>query len=199
MLLETFLFGHQISLVVNDNKTPFSTNNLNDVRHVLGVLNDMSMDKNYDEYDKQILVLNNACEILNNVASETCDENIQPKLTFLSEQITLQTLSKEIYRYSANTMILSSLLYTISPQAYKFLRSSNVLILPNPNTIKTVCDSDLIDPTVQERQMFLKYAQNQFQFLSQHENNMILLFDEIHIKPFLDYKAGNIQPENVSH
>lgn len=191
LLIETFLFGHKISLAVNDNKTPFNTNSLNEVRDVLEVLNGMDINKNIDEH-KQKLILKHVSEILNNFASETSDESIQCKFPFLSEQITLQATCKERYRYSANTMILSSLLYTISPHAYKFLRSSNVLILPHPKTIKTVCNSYLSDPIVEERQIFLKYAQNQFKFLNENENNMILLFDEIHIKPFLDYKAGNM-------
>lgn len=38
LLIETFLFGHTISLAVNDNKTPFNTNSLNEVRDVLEVL-----------------------------------------------------------------------------------------------------------------------------------------------------------------
>lgn len=189
--VETFLFGHKISLAINNNKTPFNTNNLNEIKDVLEVLNGMNINKNSDEPNKQKLILNHMSEILNNFASETSDESIQ-YFPFLSEQMTLQTTCKERYRYSANTMILSSLIYTISPHAYTFLRSSNVLILPHPQTIKTVCNSYLSDPIVEERQLFLKYAQNQFKFLNENENNMILLFDEIHIKPFLDYKAGNI-------
>ena len=64
--------------------------------------------------------------------------------------------------------------------------------MPHPNTLKTICNSFLTDPCVEERKLFLTYARGIFQYLKDHEKHMILLMDEIHIKPYLDYKGGNI-------
>lgn len=76
--------------------------------------------------------------------------------------------------------------------AYKYLRSASSLILPHPSTIKTICNTFLSNPTDEDRNLFLKHARNVFKFLESHEKNVLLLMDEIHIQPYLDYKGGNI-------
>lgn len=58
--------------------------------------------------------------------------------------------------------------------------------------VKSICRSLLTDPTFEEKKLSLAYARNIFDLLSERERYVIVLMDEIHIKPFLDYKAGNI-------
>jgi hypothetical protein len=36
------------------------------------------------------------------------------------------------------------------------------------------------------------YARNIFKLLENHEKNVMLLMDEIHIQPYMDFKGGNI-------
>lgn len=64
--------------------------------------------------------------------------------------------------------------------------------MPHPDTLKSICNSFLTDPTLEERQSFLLYAKNVYKYLKDHQKHMILLMDEIHIKPYMDYKGGNI-------
>lgn len=39
---------------------------------------------------------------------------------------------------------------------------------------------------------FLQYVSQRFKHLQPHEHTVTLMLDEIHIKPCLDYKGGNI-------
>lgn len=178
--IRSYLYGQEINVTVNERKTPFVSNNINDITHILKLMSDMrcTSDDNNHTYD----ILNHVSEILKSISTEFRDTN-EHNLSFIIEQLTLHSHSKERYRYSLNTIVLSSLLRTISPHAYKFLRSSDSLILPHPKTLKTICNMFLTDPTVDEKQLFLAYARNQFKFLNEHERHMILLIDEIHIQP----------------
>jgi len=47
--------------------------------------------------------------------------------------------------------------------------------------------------------MFLTYARNVFSLLKDHERFVTLLFDEIHIDPYMDYKGGNITGTSVNN
>jgi hypothetical protein len=116
-----------------------------------------------------------------------CDDfGKRATLNLLSEQLNLLIKPKERYRYSTNTLIVSSIMHTISPHAYKYLRHYGSY----PSTIKTICNKFLADPT--DRYLFLVYARNIFKLLEDHEKNVMLLKDEIHIQPYMDFKGGNI-------
>lgn len=113
-------------------------------------------------------------------------------LLFIAEQLKLRTMAKQRYRYSGNTTIFASLMHSISPHVYKFLRSYSSLILPHPQTIKFICNAFLTDFSNEEKEVFLTYAKNMFKNLSENEKYLILLMDKTHIQPYLDYKGGNI-------
>lgn len=199
--VETFLYGREIQILQNDIKpdlkTPFTSNNINEVKDLLFNIDKNSEENEPEKRDENKSVLNHISNLLHSLVSNMSDEGEDSfennsALAFISEQLKLHTSNKARYRYSNNTMILASILQTISPHAYKYLRHCGVLILPHPDTVKSICSSLLTDPTMEERNMCLNYAKNLFKLLSDREKYVILLVDEIHIKPFLDYKAGNI-------
>lgn len=144
--------------------------------------------KHQPDSDNTKKILKFVINILSNLKGS--DEQTQ-NLKFISEQLTLLSSSKERYRYSPSTMVLCSILFTISPHSYKYLRNHAPIILPHPDTVKNICNTFLTDPHIDERKFFLTYARNIFQYLTDKEKNIILLFDEIHIDPYLDYKGGN--------
>lgn len=110
---------------------------------------------------------------------------------FLKEQ--LLTLAKGRVQYSSQLMVLSCILYTISAHAYKFLRKVSGLTLPHPSTIRNVCSSYQLAPQAESSgSSFLQYVAHRFKQLQPHETCVTLMLDEIHIKPFLDYKGGSI-------
>lgn len=58
---------------------------------------------------------------------------------FIIEQVKLLCTEKHNFRYSLEILILSSLLHSISPHSYKFLRNSGIIIFPHPHTINRLC------------------------------------------------------------
>lgn len=189
--METYLYGQEFSIKSNQITTPCQISNLESIENCLNYLDTVSMRNSPDDCDdhfkKIIQHVTNVLDKLN------CgDMEKRAALDFLSEQLTLHITPKERYRYSTSTLTFSSILHTISSHAYKYLRHYSSLILPHPSTIKSICNKFLTDPTDEDRKLFLVYARNIFKQLEEHERNVILLMDEIHIQPYLDFKGGNI-------
>lgn len=112
---------------------------------------------------------------------------------FLSEQLLLLVTKKNALHYSSDLLIFCSLLFSISPHAYRFLRDSNHVIFPHPSTIERLCSSFKLNPQIeQQSNNFLLYAKTRFELLKLDEKKVSLMVDEIHIKQYLDYKGGSI-------
>lgn len=121
------------------------------------------------------------------------DEDKKNKLIFICEQISLLNAQKNHYRYSPDFIIFCSILFSISPHAYRFIRSSECLILPHPNTLHKICSDYKINPAMEQREdNFLLYIKQKFKLLSQSDTTISVMIDEIHLKPYLDYTGGNI-------
>jgi len=117
-------------------------------------------------------------------------------IEFLKEQLSLLGVSnmsngKYAFKYSTTTVLFCGLLHTISPHAYRFLRSSNLLILPTPKTIKQLCGSLTTNPRLEQNQI-LQYVSSKLKLLKKEDKTVTIMFDEIHLNPFIDYKGGNI-------
>ncbi|KAH8037701.1 hypothetical protein HPB51_015746 [Rhipicephalus microplus] len=90
---------------------------------------------------------------------ELHDDERADALIFLKEQCKLLTKKSNGVRYSAELLVFSSILHTISPHAYKFFRHSNNLVLPHDTTIKRVCAAHDVSPSKEEG--FLRYIKAQ--------------------------------------
>lgn len=114
-------------------------------------------------------------------------------IEFIIEQLLLLTSDKRHYNYSSGFLIFSSLVYSISPHSYKFFRNSENIILPHPSTIRKICSSIKSSPLEeQEDSNFLKYSREKFHLLTEKDRLLVLMVDEIHLKPYFDYKGGNV-------
>lgn len=111
--------------------------------------------------------------------------------TFLKEQMIL-TSKVSVTCYSWETIVFSSLVYSISPHAYKFIRSSGNLILPSPGTLRSVCSKLNTDPQREQNENFLNYVKRKFSFLTEKDKLVLLLMDEVYVKPQMDYKQGTV-------
>ena len=112
-------------------------------------------------------------------------------IKFIYEQLHLMT--KVNMCYSPEFLIFYSLFYNILPHAYKFLRRSGHCILPCYSTIRKITLSSSMSPSVEQTDKnFLFYIKQKFQILCANDTTVMLLVDEIHLKPFFDYKGGNI-------
>lgn len=112
-------------------------------------------------------------------------------LAFLKEQMVL-TSKVSVTCYSWETIVFCSLVYSISPHAYKFIRSSGNLILPSPGTLRSVCSKLNTDPQREQNENFLNYVKRKFPFLAQKDKLVLLLMDEVYVKPQMDYKQGTV-------
>ena len=111
-------------------------------------------------------------------------------IKFLYEQLNLMIQNK--INSSTELMIFSSLLYNCSPKGYRLLRDSKNIILPSYSTITRLTLSTYMNPLIEQHDNnFLMYIKNKFKFLVQNDTTVSLL-DEIHLKPYFDYKGGNI-------
>lgn len=86
---------------------------------------------------------------------EHITESKRDMVRFLKEQVTL--LVKERVQYSSEVMVLACILHTISPHAYKFLRSSGFLVLSHQSTISKVWSFQLSPQNESGHENFLKY------------------------------------------
>lgn len=116
---------------------------VNDIRCLTNLLDaierldQVSAFKPMDKTDSTLRLVHSLLEDAFN--QELQSEERQDALTFLLEQVSL--LSSKSPRYSSELLVFSSLLFTISPHAYKYLRSYGGLILPHESTIRRVCCS----------------------------------------------------------
>lgn len=89
--------------------------------------------------------------------------------------------------------MFSSILHSTSPHAYNFARSASTLTLPHPSTLRRVCSKYGGDPIKEQNEAnFLSYIRERVKCMQPHEKTVTLMVDEIHIKPYFDYKAGSI-------
>ena len=112
-------------------------------------------------------------------------------IAFVCEQLELLTMKKKNYSYQF--LIFSSIFYNVSPHAYRFLRNSGNLIFPCYSTIHKLTLANSMNPFhEQSDNTFLFYINQKFKALSPSDATVSLLIDEIHLKPFFDYKGGTI-------
>ncbi|XP_077512600.1 uncharacterized protein LOC144123693 [Amblyomma americanum] len=142
---------------------------------------------------KTTTVLQHIGSLLNELTEESdATKELSALIRLLHEQITL-TLAGPIRRYSADTLVFSSILHSISPHAYNFARSASMLTLPHPSTLRRVCSKHGGDPMKEQNEAhFLSYIRERVKFMESHEKTVTLMIDEIHIKPYFDYKGGSI-------
>lgn len=112
-------------------------------------------------------------------------------LWFMCEQI--QRMIKRQASYSPDFLVFTSIFYNLSPHAYRYLRESGHCLLPSYSTIRRLTLNNAMSPSMEQSDnTFLFYIKQKFKSLVGADKNVVLLLDEIHLKPFFDYKCGNI-------
>ncbi|XP_042913759.1 uncharacterized protein [Parasteatoda tepidariorum] len=176
-VLKNFKFPHQLVAI-------------DTIDDILNELKKLALDTPPTDKDVKIII-NTVKEFLKSLLNVTsvCNDVI----LFIIDQLSYIGDDKHAYRYSAETLIFASLIYTISPNAYRFVRKSGNIILPHPNTIRNICLKSNISPQFEQSdEYFLKYIQQKFKFLNEDDKTVLIMLDEIHIKEYFDYKSGNI-------
>ncbi|GBM41413.1 hypothetical protein AVEN_172191-1 [Araneus ventricosus] len=167
---------------------PIKVNNLNEIFDILEYFEKGTIVESESSLNDKIHVIES---VIKNAEDIFTDKN-KFFFEFFLEQLHLLKCKPERYRYSPNILVFASLLFYMSPQAYKFLRNSHYMILPDPSTIRKIGTILKNSPQTEEYTNFLVYAKHAFHSLKDDDLKVFLMIDEIHIKPFLDYKGGNI-------
>lgn len=115
-------------------------------------------------------------------------------IQFLTEQWKLFSEKKEQRRYSADFRVFCCLFFTISPHAYKYVRRHGSICLPHPMIIRRICSSYGTNPQQEHQsQTFLSSdMESRIHILDDRQRFVTLMVDDIHIKPYYDYRGGNM-------
>jgi hypothetical protein len=94
-------------------------------------------------------------------------------IQFMKSQLCLSLQHKNKREYGTDFVIFCSLLLFISHHAYNFVRKRSALIMPHPNTLKTLCSSLNCSPILEQNPTyFLQYIKEKSHSFEQHEKRM---------------------------
>lgn len=123
-------------------KFPLTVTDIHTLHKVLSESkNKLLDDMQNSDPDRQSEKFKYVLDILQSIC-EGISEDKKQILHFIQEQLSLLLIdNKNLFRYSYELSLFACLLHSISPHAYKYLRSCNKLILPSPHALKTICAS----------------------------------------------------------
>ncbi|KAH7980330.1 hypothetical protein HPB49_015048 [Dermacentor silvarum] len=161
------------------------------LQKVLCDVEDVMKDCSKNELQLEIL-LKRIVALLEQLSSSTLPHEWQVQVVkFVTQQ--LQVLLTKASIYPADFLVFCSLVYTISPHAYRFIRSTATLKLPHPQTIRRICAYYNASPSrEQQKDAFLSYARRLASTLKDHECFVTLMMDEIHLQASFQYKGGYV-------
>ncbi|GBN64872.1 hypothetical protein AVEN_38805-1 [Araneus ventricosus] len=137
---------------------PIKVNNLNEIFDILDYFEKGTIVESESSLNDKIhvieSVIKNAEDIFNNKNKFFFE--------FFLEQLHLLKCKPERNRYSPNMLVFASLLFHMSPQAYKFLRIFHYMILSDPNTILKIGTILKNSPQTEEYTNFLVYCKHAF-------------------------------------
>ncbi|XP_077498527.1 uncharacterized protein LOC144109623 [Amblyomma americanum] len=129
---------------------------LRDLKRVLQMIEDSHRNISTEPSEK-IRHLQLVATLLDEVSDEHSACKLQEwhfeVLKFFKSQVDL--VLNNANRYPPDFLVFASLLFTISPHAYKFLRSSMKLKLPHPDTVRRLCSSYDASPATEQQESFL--------------------------------------------
>ncbi|CAN8014954.1 unnamed protein product [Ixodes persulcatus] len=170
---------------------PMCVSDIRELEKALEAVHGFAKNSSNDQQRLEI-VLKKTVAILEELSSENFPHEWQKEIVnFLMQQV--QMLLSKSPNYPADLLVFSSLVFTISPHAYRFIRSTSKLKLPHPDTIRRVCASYSVNPcTEQQSTLFLSYAKRLAAAMNDHEKTVTLVMNEIHLQSYLDYKGGTV-------
>lgn len=168
---------------------PYVVTRLSEIMEISELLNQLGSSRD-DETDSYISVLQLVLFLLTPLTESTF--RFKNVISLIVEQLKVILCQGRI-SYSPQFLVFSSLFYSISPGAYRFMRNSQNLILPSMSTIRRITLMQTLSPAVEQQdENFLHYIKRKVPFLGSAEKFVSLLIDEIHLKPYFDYKGGNV-------
>ncbi|KAH8021744.1 hypothetical protein HPB51_016808 [Rhipicephalus microplus] len=152
-----------------------------------------SLAGNFSDSEERLqIVMKKTVKTLYELASQSFPHEWQVEVVkFVKQQVGI--LLSRTLRYPVDLLVFASLVFTISPYAYRFIRSTSKLKLPHPETIRRACGSYRVNPcSEQQDALFLSYTKRLAVGMDDHEKTVTLVMDEIHLQPYIDYKGGGL-------
>ncbi|KAH7948992.1 hypothetical protein HPB49_003981 [Dermacentor silvarum] len=190
--MEITAFWRKVKVPAKDHLIPAT---LNDLRCLHTILDRMSSFKAPDVCDKEEKV-KTTFSLLFSLLDDIKLDDLLPQekteaLDFIKEHLDLLHRKDHSLRYSAELLIFSSILHTISPQAYRFIRGSGKIALPHRSTLMRICSQYNVNPVNEQNdEGCLRYVKKRSSLLKPHEKIVTIMMDEIHIQPYFEYKGG---------
>ncbi|KAH6922059.1 hypothetical protein HPB50_008525 [Hyalomma asiaticum] len=140
--MEITAFWKKVKVPAKDLLIPAT---LDDLRSLHTILDRMSSFKAPDVCDKEEKV-KATFSLLFSLLDDLKSGDLLPQekteaLDFIKEQLDLLHRKDHSLRYSAELLIFSSILHTISPHAYRFIRGAGKIALPHPSTLMRICSN----------------------------------------------------------
>lgn len=192
--MEITAFWKKVKVPAKDLLIPAT---LDDLRSLHTILDRMSSFKAPDVCDKEEKV-KATFSLLFSLLDDLKSGDLLPQekteaLDFIKEQLDLLHRKDHSLRYSAELLIFSSILHTISPHAYRFIRGAGKIALPHPSTLMRICSQYNVNPANEQNdEGFLRYVKKRSSLLKPHEKIVTIMMDEIHIQPYFEYKGGSV-------
>lgn len=174
---------------VRGKSIPKKVNNLNEIDNLIESCHEQFFNKEFSQKSSAqelILIILTYLDLLREHLPH--DES---NINFFKQQISFLNICKNQTRYSADFLVFCSLFRSISPHAYNFFRNSDYLRLPCRSVIKSYTNTLQTNPVIEQNNL-LRYITSKFNILNAEDKSVILLMDEVHLKPDLDYKGGEI-------
>ncbi|XP_049805645.1 uncharacterized protein LOC126248581 [Schistocerca nitens] len=169
---------------------PVIVTNIHEIVSVLQEFSDTDCGHSETSIDSIVEIVKDSLGVL----KDSLQESEKEMVDFIYEQVSLINVKKFNHRFSSTFMILCCLLFSISSHAYNFLRSSSLMKMPHPSTLRRVCSKFNVNPSHERLggSNFLSYARQKFQYLNSNDVNVVLSVDEIHLNSYLEYKGGSV-------
>ena len=106
----------------------------------------------------------------------------------MNEQLKLAIKSKPIY--PSSVFLWASTIHLQFPGSYRLLIESQTLTLPHPKYLNRLTADMKCDIGLKASQ--IAYLKKKCANLEAHERFVNVLFDEIHIRPKLEYRGGRL-------
>lgn len=191
--MQASAFLHQVPLPQLDSFTfPHPIKTIPEIHSLMEKLSTLAESESPSTPDdiRTTLTIQLVFHLLTSIRDSTTSR-IASVLWFICEQLNLLINSR--ITYSPDFLIFASIFHNVSPHAYRFLRESGKCILPSYSTIRRVTLSSSMSPSSEQSpQIFLHYIRQKCKNLSTGDKTVILLIDEIHLKPYFDYVGGHV-------
>ncbi|GBP49242.1 hypothetical protein EVAR_96550_1 [Eumeta japonica] len=167
---------------LNGNTYPIKVTSIKEIEIILNDLSSLSSVRS-EELNENI---NTSIALLQEVRQH--NNKVQDKVSFLCEQMNLLLEKRQsMRRFSIEYMIFSCILWLISPHAYKYLCTTQLLVLPFVSILHKICPKPYVFSNLEGTDPeFLIYVKEKVGNLQPEDMVVSLTVEEIRLRPYFN-------------